>query len=153
MSLSPPGVDQSVPETRGYSRETTEEGPEWTNNLFKHVVKGGPAGGGFSTVEDLFRFATALRSHKLLSREYTELVLSAKPEANSPDYGYGFTVRGAAGNRVVGHGGGFPGINSNLEVYLDTGYTTVVMSNYDNGARIVNGKLRELLQRGQDSGK
>ena len=123
-------MDKPVPNLAiGYSRETTEKGPEWTNNLFKHVVKGGPAGGGFSTVEDLFRFATALRSHRLLSREYTELVLSAKPEANSPDYGYGFTVRGAAGKRVVGHGGGFPGINSNLEVYLDTGYTTVVMSN------------------------
>ncbi len=32
----------------------------WQNNLFKHVIKGGPAGGRFSTVRDLFRFARAL---------------------------------------------------------------------------------------------
>src|SRR5207248_10392873 len=34
---------------------------ERQNNLFLHVVKGGPAGGGFSTVEDLLRFDVALR--------------------------------------------------------------------------------------------
>src|SRR5258707_8719164 len=42
------------------------------NNLFLHVVKGGPAGGGFSTAEDLIRFARALRGHRLLGPEMTE---------------------------------------------------------------------------------
>lgn len=32
----------------------------WQNNLFKHLIKDRPAGGGFSTVRDLFRFAHAL---------------------------------------------------------------------------------------------
>ncbi|GEM_PF-5328243 len=39
------------------------------NNYFSHSVKGGPAGGGFSTVGDLLRFDRALRSHKLLARK------------------------------------------------------------------------------------
>ncbi len=32
----------------------------WKNNLFLHVLKGGPAGGGYATAGDLHRFARAL---------------------------------------------------------------------------------------------
>ncbi|MGB2988218.1 MAG: serine hydrolase domain-containing protein [Phycisphaerae bacterium] len=139
-------MDKPVPNLAiGYSRERTEDGEQWTNNLYKHVVKGGPAGGGFSTVEDLLRFDVALRSHKLLNPEYTEMVWNAKPELNSSDYGFGFGVRGEPGNRIVGHGGGFSGINSNLDMFLDSGYTAVVMSNYDDGAQPVASKMKELL--------
>jgi hypothetical protein len=46
-----------------------------------HVVNGGPAGGGFSTVEDLVKFAAALQSHKLLDAKHTELVLTGKVSA------------------------------------------------------------------------
>lgn len=130
----------------GYSKERSGD-PPWTNNLYKHVVKGGPAGGGFSTVEDLLRFDMALRSHKLLDGAHTEMVWSAKPELNSPEYGFGFGVYGEPGDRIVGHGGGFAGINSNLDMFLDSGYTAVVMSNYDNGAMPVRNKMRELIRR------
>jgi CubicO group peptidase (beta-lactamase class C family) len=130
----------------GYSKERSGD-PPWTNNLYKHVIKGGPAGGGFSTVEDLLRFDMALRSHKLLDGEHTEMVWSAKPELNSPEYGFGFGVYGEPGDRIVGHGGGFAGINSNLDMFLDSGYTAVVMSNYDNGATPVRNKMRELIRR------
>ncbi len=41
----------------GYFRE----GGTWKNNTFLHVLRGGPAGGGYSTVRDLHRFAQALR--------------------------------------------------------------------------------------------
>ena len=101
----------------------------------------------FSTVEDLLKFDIALRSHMLLNPKYTEMVVSGKPELNSPDYGFGFGIRGTPENRVVGHSGGFPGINSNLDIFLDTGYTSAVMSNYDMGAMGVTDKIRELLAR------
>jgi CubicO group peptidase (beta-lactamase class C family) len=125
----------------GYTREDGE----WANNLYLHVVRGGPAGGGFSTVEDLLRFARALRGHKLLSPEGTETVWSPKPELGSPNYGFGFGVGGGEGQRIVGHGGGFAGINSNLDIFLDSGYTAVVMSNYDMGAEPIRQKMRELI--------
>jgi CubicO group peptidase (beta-lactamase class C family) len=106
------------------------------NNLFLHVVKGGPAGGGFSTVEDLLNFSIALQKYKLLSAEYTNIVLTRKmnlpePQKTPTSYAYGFFDETINGYRVVGHSGGAPGINSRLHMYLDIGYTVVVLSNYD----------------------
>jgi CubicO group peptidase (beta-lactamase class C family) len=138
-------MDTPVPNLAiGYTKG--EEG-EWRNNLYLHVIRGGPAGGGFSTVEDLFRFDQALRSHKLLDREHTEMVWSPKPELNSPSYGFGFGIDGTPDDRIVGHGGGFPGINAQLDIYLDSGYTVAVLSNYDNAANTVASKIGELIRR------
>ncbi len=33
--------------------------------------------------------------------------------------------------RIVGHGGGFMGINGQLDIYWSSGYTVAVLSNYD----------------------
>lgn len=137
-------MDRPVPNLAiGY----TKDAGEWQNNLYMHVIRGGPAGGGFSTVEDLLNFDIALRSGKLLSPEFRDMVWSPKPELNSPEYGFGFGISGEAGNRIVGHGGGFPGINAKLDMYLDSGYTVAVMSNYDGAAETVATKIRELIGR------
>ena len=50
------------------------------------------------------------------------------------DYGYGFQVDSGPSGKVVGHSGGFMGINSVLDIYLESGYIVVVMSNDDSGA-------------------
>ncbi len=44
-----------------------------------------------------------------------------------------------------GQGGGFPGISSNLGMFLDSGYTPAVMAIYDRGAHPINLKIRELI--------
>lgn len=137
-------VDEPIPNLAiGYSRN----GKTWKTNTFQHVIRGGPAGGGYSTVEDLLRFDQALRNHKLLSEKTTELLLSAKPDLSSPNYGFGFGVKGNGDDWYVGHSGGFPGINSELLMGLDSGYTIAVMSNYDGGAEPLVRKIRELLAR------
>jgi D-alanyl-D-alanine carboxypeptidase len=115
----------------GYTR--APEGG-WKNNLFMHVIKGGPAGGGFSTVEDLTRFARALLEHTLLSAESTEFITSSKITvrgAGAASYAYGFIDENVNGHRRFGHGGGFEGINGQLHVYPDLGYIVVVLANYD----------------------
>lgn len=114
----------------GYSRDRNSP-YKWQNNLYKHVVKGGPAGGGFSTVTDLFRFARALVSGKLVSKPALEKMWTDHAGAG---YGYGYGIFENQAGKYVGHSGGFDGINSNLDIFLDTGYTSAVMSNYDMGA-------------------
>jgi D-alanyl-D-alanine carboxypeptidase len=122
-------------------------------NLVLPVAKrrGGPAGGGYSTVEDLLKFANALRSHKLLNAKYTDLILTGKvdtgnAQAGSNKYGYGFFDEIFKGTRIVGHGGDFPGVNTRFEMYIDSGYSVIVLSNYDHpAAQRVAAKLREMV--------
>ncbi|MBC7788706.1 MAG: beta-lactamase family protein [Anaerolineae bacterium] len=116
---------------------------EYRNNLYMHVIRGGPAGGGYSTVEDLTRFAVALEAGRLVSPASVRLLTTAKPEVSSPTYGYGFIVD--TNPRIVGHSGGFPGINSQLDIYLDSDYTVAVMSNYSGGAQPIVERSRMLL--------
>ncbi|HEV2707858.1 MAG TPA: serine hydrolase domain-containing protein [Pyrinomonadaceae bacterium] len=127
----------------GYDKQFGEGGVYFRNNVFAHVIRGGPAGGGYSTVEDLLRFDAALRSGKLLNAESRKTLFSARPELNSPNYGYGFMI--LDGGSIVGHSGGFLGISSNLDMHLSNGYTAVVMSNYSGGSQPVVEMIRGLL--------
>jgi CubicO group peptidase (beta-lactamase class C family) len=119
--------------TNRVPREMSANGQR-RNNLFMQPIKGGPAGGGYSTVDDLLRFATALLRNKLLSQKYTEILLTGKistPRRENEKYAYGFFEETVNGQRRVGHGGAFAGTNSELYIYPSTGYTVAVMSNYD----------------------
>ena len=126
----------------GYSPVLGQYG--WQNNLYKHVIKGGPAGGGFSTVVDLHRFARALLTGKLVSEKSLKTLWTDYAGAG---YGYGFSMDKSPSGLVVGHGGGFSGINSNLDIFVDKGYVVAVMSNIDMGASPLARKIAQLLHR------
>ena len=128
----------------GYDKKYTEKGIEWSNNVFQHVMRGGPQGGCYSTAEDLLRFEQALRSNKLVSPASFKTLTTAKPELNSPNYGYGFQIWSA--DSAAGHGGGFTGIHSNLKMSLDSGWSAIVMSNYSGGAGPVMQKMDSLIK-------
>jgi len=133
-------MDDPVPNlAMGY----TKSDGKWKNNIFMHVIRGGPAGGGFSTVEDLLAFANALMGNKLLKPEMTRLLTTAKPELHSPNYGFGFGVE--ENPHSIGHSGGFPGISSNLSIFPDSGFTVAVMSNTDGGSVEVANLFRHML--------
>ena len=117
----------------GYTTEE-ENGPSRgprRENVSSRPNKGGPAGGGYSTVEDLLRFQIALSNHKLLSQKYTDLITTGKVDMGRAKYGYGFGEFIVNGKRAFGHNGGAPGIASDLSIYPELGYTSVVMTNYD----------------------
>jgi CubicO group peptidase (beta-lactamase class C family) len=131
----------------GYERDETAAGPRYRNNIFQHVIRGGPAGGGYSTVGDLTRFAVALQDGKLVSRDGMRMLTTPKPELGSPDYGFGFGI--LDGGRIVGHSGGFEGISAQLDIYVGEGYTMAVLANYGGAAQPVIEKVRTLLFAGR----
>jgi CubicO group peptidase (beta-lactamase class C family) len=133
----------------GYEKEHGPQGTTYRNNLYQHVVRGGPAGGGYSTVGDLLKFGEALRQGKLLRTESLEKLWRPYPELSSPSYGLGFAVNEGPAGRVVGHGGGFPGISASLKMYLDRGYTVVVLANLGEAADIVDEKAMQLILAGE----
>jgi CubicO group peptidase (beta-lactamase class C family) len=93
--------------------------------------RGTSAGGGYSTVGDLLRFATALREQRLLDRRHTALLTAGKVETPIGRYAYGFFDMRRGGARMVGHGGGAPGMNGDLAFEPDSGYVVVALSNLD----------------------
>jgi CubicO group peptidase (beta-lactamase class C family) len=124
--------DQAVPDRSvGYIKApgTTETAPN--TNLLPY--RGTSAGGGYSTVEDLARFAEALLSHTLLNPEAMEMLITGKEVLDfGSSYAYGFgDHRDADGNGWVGHGGGAPGMNGDLRIYPKPGYVVAVLANID----------------------
>lgn len=133
----------------GYERLRGPGGTEYFNNIFAHVFRGGPAGGGYSTVADLLRFDQALRAGTLLKQDSLAAAWAPVEARRSFSYGLGFFVEQTPAGRVVGHGGDFAGISAQLRMYLDSGYTVAVLSNYDGAAPLVEAKARELITQGR----
>lgn len=118
-------ADRSV----GYMRS---DGTSWQPNTDTLPYRGTSAGGGYSTVEDLLKFATALQTNKLLKPQYTEMLTTGKVETpNGGKYAYGFQEASVNGTRCFGHGGGAPGMNGELKICPGPGYVVAVLANLD----------------------
>ena len=95
-------------------------------------LRGTSAGGGYSTVGDLKRFADALMSNQLLDAAHTQLLTDGGPVL--PDgtrSHYDFGGQTSEGRRFVGHDGGAPGMNGELRIFPDQGFVVVVLANRD----------------------
>jgi D-alanyl-D-alanine carboxypeptidase len=107
-------------------------GGAWTPNTDTLPYRGTSAGGGYSTVGDLMKFADALMGHKLLNAEYTQLLITGKVDSGGGGrYAYGFEDGRKDGVGAVGHGGGAPGMNGDLRIYPQSGYVVAVLANLD----------------------
>jgi len=132
--------DRGMPDPSVPLRENTSIRP----------TKGSPAGGGYSTVEDMLKFSLALYGHKLLTPKFTEIVTTGKVESGAPGrkYGYGFGDSVIDGMHIVGHNGGGPGIGANFDIFPEIGYAAVILSNYSAPTMMpVVKKVRELIGR------
>ena len=98
------------------------EGYEW-NTMYMLSPRGTPAGGGYSTVEDLLKFDKALRNHKLLNSDYMQYMISRfKGSPGDPFSPPDKTYRIA---------GGAPGISAFLGMDFQSSHSIIVLSNYD----------------------
>jgi CubicO group peptidase (beta-lactamase class C family) len=115
-----------------------------------------PGDGGFATAPDLVRFAHALRDGTVLDKPHAELLTAAKnphaPQGGGlqggrtvpADAGFGaytMPVRIVNGQWVWGRAGGDPGVGAAWNIYPDTGWVGVILSNRDGAP------LRELTRR------
>lgn len=119
---SRPESDQVENRAIGYTHGSAHLVPN-TNQM---PWSGTSAGGGYSTVQDLFLFAQALQSGKLLQPGILRDAMKGSPMR--PDYGMGFYVLPDGG---YGHGGGAPGINGELHILPQSGYILVALANRD----------------------
>ena len=112
----------------GYTRMGGNELHPNTDTL---PYRGTSAGGGYSTVEDLLKFADALQDHKLLNAEFKDMLTTGKVDAHGARYAFGFEDQMINGIRCFGHGGGAPGMNGDLEICPGPAYVVAVLSNLD----------------------
>ncbi|MEO8964960.1 MAG: serine hydrolase domain-containing protein [Gammaproteobacteria bacterium] len=164
-------LDESVPDrAEGYFSDCHQGKCQWKNNNFEVPLMGSPAGGAYSTVEDLFRFSNALHSKKLLNQKLTAEILSTDIVTVSKDVklksykignlsipenisAYGFS---GAWNKfgfavwkdpsLVGHTGGIKGASAFFATSPNNQYTIIILSNIDgSGPILLYKKIREAL--------
>jgi len=124
--------DRLAPNTaRGYVKEQNNGKISWRSNESDCNWKGTPAGGAYSTVGDLLKFEQALKKNSLVSKETRDLLFAPKKELGARSYGYGFSVRQFEDQLKVGHTGGYTGINNHFSMYLNNGYTVIILCNID----------------------
>jgi len=123
--------DQTVAKRSvGYMNDRGSD--SWKPNTDTLPYRGTSAGGGYSTVEDLQKFAQALKENKLLDAKHTEMLTTGRADTGGGDkYAYGFMDRISGGVRSYGHGGGAPGMNGELAIYPQSGYVVAVLANFD----------------------
>lgn len=112
----------------GYTRDEAVPGA-WRSNLFVNQFRGGPAGGGYSTVEDLSTFITALGDGRLLSPQMLATATTGLFDLGRARYGLGFMEETVNGHRMVGNTGGHFGIAGEIWRYEDLGYTFAMLTN------------------------
>ncbi|MFZ6747169.1 serine hydrolase domain-containing protein [Undibacterium sp. JH2W] len=117
-------------------------------NTFFMPLRGEGYGAGYSSVHDLLGFSQALEAGKLLKPETRQLFWQDQTagRADKGSYGYGFELSKGVLGKVVGHSGQMPGVYGKLDMYLDAGYTVVVLSNYEPGYLPLAGRIATVLE-------
>ena len=128
----------SLPESEAVSHRSVgylRKNGAWVSNVDTLPWRGTSAGGGYSTAGDLFRFAEALGSGKLIKPElYAQMTskqAGSPPMPAGEGYGFGMMVSEEPQGKRFGHGGGAPGMNGELRVYPHTNTVVAVLANLD----------------------
>jgi CubicO group peptidase (beta-lactamase class C family) len=96
--------------------------------FFMSAVKASSAGGGYTTINDLYKFALAFKNNKLLNADYTNF-MKKKPENDW--YGYGMQFAGIKGSGIYGHSGGHFGVGVEWRIFEKQNYTVILLTNKD----------------------
>lgn len=118
----------------GYTHEEDDRNHKMPRqaNTAMLPIKGSSAGGGYSTTHDLFLFEQALTTNRLLTKKFTDIVMTGKVNDGHADsqYGYGFIDRTRNNKHIIGHNGGGPGISAGMYILPANDYIVIVLGNY-----------------------
>lgn len=114
----------------------TQKDGKWVPNTDTLPWRGTSAGGGYSTLADLLRFAHAMMDGKLLSDDLRDA--ATRSQTKGDWYGYGFELHGAGLAHSYGHTGGAPGMSTEMRVYPDAKTVVIELCNIDPGATVVS---------------
>jgi CubicO group peptidase (beta-lactamase class C family) len=123
------------------------------NSVDEFVHTGPPStpsagGGSYATASDMIRFATALRDGTLLPLVSFEEMCDLTPvdAAKGRGYGRGCRVNVDAQGTRVGHTGSSAGLQARFFLYLELGVDVIVLSNHDEQAAPLFGKIDDLIR-------
>jgi CubicO group peptidase (beta-lactamase class C family) len=100
------------------------------NAGFIHMSIPHGAGALYSTTEDLLKWEQGLFGGKLLKAASLDKMTTPFKS----NYAFGLQVETAGGHKVIEHGGGIEGFNTELAYYPDDKLTVVVLGNVNGGA-------------------
>jgi D-alanyl-D-alanine carboxypeptidase len=129
----------SLPETDaipGRVNGYTQKDGKWVLNTDTLPWRGTSAGGGYSTLADLLRFAHAMMDGKLLPDDLRDA--ATRSETVGDWYGYGFELHGTGLAHSYGHTGGAPGMATDLRIYPNAKTVVIELCNIDPGAEVIS---------------
>lgn len=125
----------SLPESvtvPGRANGYTQKDGKWVLNTDTLPWRGTSAGGGYSTLADLARFAHAMMDGTLLPDDLRDAATRSQTQGDW--YGYGFELHGNGLARSYGHTGGAPGMATEMRIYPNAKAVVIELGNIDPGA-------------------
>lgn len=90
-----------------------------------------PAGFYYSTTNDILRFFEALKDYRLISEKLTKKMMSPLVKGYYTNYGFGISVDKRWEQTIVGHTGGWYGVQCELMYFEKDEITAIILSNVD----------------------
>ncbi len=122
-------------------------GGSYKTNIYSIPARGGADGGAFVTAPDMVKLWDGLLDYKLLSEEYTRLLMTPHIRVKEGvSYGYGMWLNDRDGSICKYHVMGYdPGVNFHSAYYPDGDARVVIASNMSSGAFAVMKAAEEAM--------
>ena len=114
-----------------------------------YVGYANPAGFYYSTANDLYMFFDALKDYRLISEHLTKKMMSPLVKGYHTNYGFGISVDKRWEQTIVGHTGGWYGVQCELMYFEKDQITAVILSNvdtaYGKGMNKITNNIKHIL--------
>ncbi|GAB4517024.1 MAG: serine hydrolase [Allomuricauda sp.] len=131
----------------GYTSSFGESENLSKNDIFLEMAN--PAGFYYSTAKDLLKFFNALKNYQLISKPLTQKMMSPLVKGYYTNYGFGLSVDKRWNQTIIGHTGGWYGIQCELMHFEDSEITVIILSNMDTvegkGMNMVSNFIKNVL--------